>query len=289
MQRFLPPLRIHSWGGLGSQLFAVALAEDLKVTFPKRALRIVLHTGGVTRRLPEVVEIFPEYEYQYEEDFRPRSEASENISSQSKFNLRKALIRFLTLLGLLAYCNGDTSTKKLSPWVLSIRGHYSYRSISAKFLIRFAERCQSLNKTLIPDLNETCVTHYRLGDLLTITEKKPVSERAIATEYFRIRNEMSFRKLVVFSDSPSEARERFLALIEDEMLVMDSKTSLVIANAIQTQYFIGTSSKISFWIAGIRAVVYQKRSSLPFKNVDQYRNLAGDQFGLISTYVTHSL
>jgi hypothetical protein len=235
------------------------------------------------------VEIFPEYKYQYEEDFRPRSEASENISSQSKFDLSKALIRFLTLLGLLAYCNDDNSTKKISPWVLSIRGHYSYRNISAKFLIRFAERCQILNETLIPDLNETCVTHYRLGDLLTITEKKPVSERAIATEYFRIRNEMSFRKLVVFSDSPSEARERFLSLIEDEMLVMDSKTSLVIANAIQTKYFIGTSSKISFWIAGIRAVVYQNYSSLPFKNVDQYRNLSGEQFGLISTYVTHSL
>lgn len=288
MQRFLPPLRIHSWGGLGSQLFAVALAEDLKAIFPKRALRIVLHTGGVTRRLPEVVEIFPQYEYQYEEDFQPKIPESQNISRKSKLNLKKFLIRFFATLGCLAYCNEDNLTKKLSPWVLSIRGHYSYRHISAEFLIRLAERCQSLNKTLIPDLNETCVTHYRLGDLLTITEKKPVSERAIATEYFRIRNKMSFRKLVVFSDSPSEARERFSSLIEHEMLVMDSKTCLVIANAIQARYFIGTSSKISFWIAGIRAVVYNNVSSLPLENVKQYANLAGNKSNLVIPYSTHS-
>ena len=288
MQRFLPPVRIHSWGGLGSQLFAVALAEELKAIFPKRSLRIILHTGGVTRRLPEVVEIFRDFEYQFKEDFQPKSAVTPKISTNSKFDLRKSIISLVTSLGFLAYCNEDSSTKKLSPWVLSIRGHYSYRSIDAKFLSRLAKLCQSANDITIPDLNEACVTHYRLGDLLTIYEKNPISALAVASEYIRIKNQMHFKKLIVFSDSPVEARERFSTLFQDEMLVLDSKTSLVIANAIEAKYFIGTSSKISFWIAGIRAVVYQNISSLPLVNMKQYANLAGEDSKLISPYITHT-
>ena len=47
-------------------------------------------------------------------------------------------------------------------------------------------------------------------------------------------------------------------------------------------------SKISFWIAGIRAVVNQSGSSLPIENVNQYANLARDQSELISSYVAHT-
>ena len=44
---------IHCWGGLGSQLFAWALYLDIERKFPKRRINLVLHSSGVTRRLPE--------------------------------------------------------------------------------------------------------------------------------------------------------------------------------------------------------------------------------------------
>jgi hypothetical protein len=288
VKRLIPPVRIHSWGGLGSQLFATALAEDLKAIYPKRSLKIILHTGGVTRRLPEVVELFPEFEYEYEEDFQQKSKGAPKTSSKSKFGVRKLVKKASASIGFLAHCDDDSSTKSLSPWVLSIRGHYSYRSINSKFLGQLAARCQSFEPSSIANLDDACVLHYRLGDLLIISEKNPIGSITVAAEYHKIQKQINYLRLIIFSDSPLEARTRFSSLITDETSVLESKTSLVIANAVRAKYFIGTSSKISFWIAGIRAVVYQNRSSLPFENFDQYTNIAGNKSELISTYFTKS-
>lgn len=270
MKRLLPPVRIHSWGGLGSQLFAIAIAEDFKAVFPNRSIKIVLHTGGVTRRIPEVAELFPEYEYEYEEDFHPTKKAALESKVSDRYVLRNTFKKMLTAAGFLAQCNDDRATKKLLPWVLSIRGHYSYRTINSTFMYRLAERCESVNDSKIPNLSKTCIVHYRLGDLLVINEKNPISTQSVVSEYLKVQKELEIEDLIVFSDSPSEARSRFSNLLSGEFLVLDSRTSLVIANAIRAKYFIGTSSKVSFWIAGLRDVVYQSSSSLPSENLDQY-------------------
>ena len=47
-------LRVHSWGGLGSQLFALSLIFDLVRKFPKKRIELIHHTAGVTRRLFEL-------------------------------------------------------------------------------------------------------------------------------------------------------------------------------------------------------------------------------------------
>jgi hypothetical protein len=233
-------------------------------------MKIVLHTGGVTRRIPEVAELFPEYEYQYEEDFQQTKKvAVESITSEGGV-LRNTLKRILSAVGLLAQCNDDRATKRLLPWVISIRGHYSYRTINSEFMYRVAERCESINESKITNLKKSCIIHYRLGDLLVINEKNPISVQSVVSEYIKVQKKIETEELVVFSDSPSEARSRFSNLLSDEFLVFDSRTSLVIANAIRAKYFIGTSSKVSFWIAGLREVVYQSSSSLPSENVDQY-------------------
>jgi hypothetical protein len=288
VKRILPPVRIHSWGGLGSQLFAIAMAEDFKTIFPRRTIKIVLHTGGVTRRMPEVTEIFPEFEYEFDEDFQLRSEDSVKAAGTSRFVIRRTVKKFLSAMGFLAQCDDDFTTKRLVPWVVSIRGHYSYRTINSNFLIRLAECCQSIQDSTVTDLTEACVVHYRLGDLLIINEKSPISALAVASEYFKIQEKIHFTKLIVFSDSPIEARSRFSSLISNEMSFLDSKTSLVIANAIRAKYFIGTSSKISFWIAGIREVVYKSSSSLPLENFNEYIKSTAEESDLLRTYVTNS-
>ena len=288
MQRFLPPLRIHSWGGLGSQLFAIALAEELKVIFPKRSFKIVLHTGGVTRRLPEIVGLFPNFDYLYEDDFQSNVNAPQDLSKRKNIDFRKSIKFLLSFLGFLAECNDDGSTKKLLPWVFSIRGHYSYRTIDSNFLKGLYEIFQSFDSSNVSNIKQACVVHYRLGDLLTLTEKNPISAQSIKLEYARIHSQMNFSKLVFFSDSPSEVGERFSSPLLGEVVILDLSVILVIANSIHAKYFIGTSSKISFWIAGIRAVTIENPSSLPAANVKQYEKLAAGSLNLISPYFTHS-
>lgn len=288
MLNLLPPLRIHAWGGFGSQLFAIALAEDLKHRFPNRVVRIVLHTGGVTRRLPEVLELFPEYAYSYEEDFRQPDTAAPEKSAQSSLGFRKSFKIALTKSGFLAACNDDIETKKLLPWILSIRGHYSYRSINSEFLSKLNGLIESFEPPKIGCGEEICCVHYRLGDLLTLTEKSPISPFSVLSEYSRIKGNLHFLKLIVFSDSPLEARLRFPDYGETELETPDLKTIQVLANSVSAKYFIGTSSKISFWIAAIRAVVHQRNSSLPIVNVDQYSNLLGRELKLICPYNTDS-
>ena len=47
-------LRVHCWGGLGSQLFALAHAYELRKKFPKRKIMLFLHTSGVSERFSEL-------------------------------------------------------------------------------------------------------------------------------------------------------------------------------------------------------------------------------------------
>ena len=263
------------------------MADDFKAVFPNRSMKIVLHTGGVTRRVPEVAELYPEFEYEYEEDFQKRNQVTVESTGKSRFVLQDTIKWFLSSIGLLAYCDDDEATNKLAPWVISIRGHYSYRTINSNFLSNLADRLERINDSKTADLKSSCIVHYRLGDLLIITEKNPITAQSVASEFLRVKDNMYFEDLIVFSDSPSEARSRFSPLFSNEFVVLDSKTSLVIANSVQSKYFIGTSSKVSFWIAGLREVVYQSPSSLPLENLNQFIKSSGTNSGLLHPYSTN--
>jgi hypothetical protein len=286
VQRFFPPLKIHTWGGLGSQLFAVAICTDLRRRFPRRSIQIVLHTGGVTRRVPEVVELFSDFRYIYQEDFGSLANSTESKPKSRNTDIRTHLKNILLRIGFIAHCSDDFSTDKLRPWVLSLRGHYSYRSISPDFLADLKKSI--LNKEFAtPVANESsCCIHYRLGDLLTLSEKKPISSLSVLSEFKTIQKLYDFSKLIVFSDSPIEAKQRFSTAGTQLLEVPNSSTTQVIANSVHAKYFIGTSSKISFWIAAIRAVVDQGRSSLPGINVDQFKGLVRGHTELINLYET---
>lgn len=277
-----PSLRIHAWGGLGSQLYAVALAEDLRKRFRKRRIVIVLHTGGVTRRIPEVVSLFPYCDFVFEDDFSSGKElitpSGINISNRGK----KLFKNFLLMFGVVSSCNNDAQTRSLKPWVLSIRGHYSYRKISDTFLYSLKELITS-REIVELDVN-TCCIHYRLGDLLLIDKKSPISVNALLHEYSLVSQSYDFSNVYIFSDSPEEAFRRFSNMTAEKISAPNASTISVIANSISASYFIGTASKISFWIAGIRALDNQLRSSLPRKNELEFRGLLDQKLALISQY-----
>ncbi len=286
MQRILPALKIHTWGGLGSQLFAIALACDMSERFPKRRIQIVLHTGGVTRRQPEVKTLFPEYNYRLVDDYRPSIESRDSTSINSSLiprtEIRILVIKLIKVLGLTVSFDNDLEYSRLKPWVISCRGHYSYRTISFSFLRELNQRIQNNSTDL--NLSQSCTVHYRLGDLLTLVEKSPIpSDRILSALEQLVRTE-DFDSLVIFSDSPQKAFDLFNGVVPLEVKSPVSDTIEVMANSIDSKFFIGTSSKISFWIAGIRAQIKNCPSLLPSNNSTQFEGLVGKRRDFISTY-----
>ena len=49
----LPVLKIHSWGGFGSQLFTAYVILKVQKRYPGRRIKVIVHTSGVTRRVSE--------------------------------------------------------------------------------------------------------------------------------------------------------------------------------------------------------------------------------------------
>ena len=50
-------LKVHSWGGLGSQLFALSLIYDLKKKHPRIKVSLIHHTSGISERKFELESI----------------------------------------------------------------------------------------------------------------------------------------------------------------------------------------------------------------------------------------
>jgi hypothetical protein len=276
-------LIIHAWGGIGSQLFAVALLKDLQKVHPKRKMVILLHTGGVTRRVPEVVELFPEISFNYKDDYSV-SRVGSNVSTS---NLRMMFAPFLrqlfSLARILQSCNDDSSFQRVNFWTRLIRGHYSYRTISKEFLELLNTRIQSNTRNVNID-SELCSIHYRLGDLLLLEDKHPIAPEAILCELERLSNIFNFSKIEIYSDSPSQAYELLNPNRRLNIITHEADPVSVMARAIQSEYFLGTSSKVSFWIVAIRSVIFEKQSSIPAHNFREISGLLNKDLRRVNLY-----
>ena len=235
----------------------------------------MLHTGGVTRRIPEVVQLFPNFSYDYIDDFRYPTNFDAAVGKRSFCTIIKMLKILLKVFSLVETSNNDDEFRKIKFWTISLRGHYSYRTISRDNLLEIDKAILRITPKYKLSSNKSCVIHYRLGDLLSLQDKNPISINSIIQEYQNLEHEYKFSELVIFSDSPEVAQIRFLDLVTTPLKVPDVMTIEVMASSSSAQYFIGTSSKISFWIAGIRAAAHQLPSSLPIHNAKEYKSLFG--------------
>lgn len=267
MRRKYPPLKIHVWGGLGSQLFAVALVFNLINKYPRREMLIVLHSSGVTRRSPEVLNLFPEFNYIEVDDFSGRTSHDSRFLRRSPKHLVVQSARFLALsFGLLAEEN-DGKTRKTYPWTLSIRGHYFHRSVSHLFIQTLASRLQENFAADISSFKHEVAVHYRLGDLLELSNKKPIKSERISEVLLGLKN---VKSITVLSDSPKKA----LLLLEEcskvkLLQILDLKTPETILVSSQSNFFVGTSSKISYWVTLIRLINAPRKSTyMPREDAD---------------------
>jgi hypothetical protein len=178
-------LKVHSWGGLGSQLFVLALIYDLRKRYPKKKIQLVHHTSGVSRRLFELDSILdPSISLKLIDDYK--SDEGINYAKNTRI-IKHLLIKIIkkTLEKLYIFINFDQNQdiNKIKPWTTIVRGHYSKRLISDDFLSYCVEKFTNHNSHFP---SKTLVIHYRLGDLINLSNKSSILLRYILIKYIII-------------------------------------------------------------------------------------------------------
>lgn len=267
------PIRIHCWGGLGSQLYAWALFERLSIRFPKRKLRLVLHTSGVTRRVSDLNSLFDDVELTTLDDFENLEKLGNRVSDDKNREVKVLsnwIVKFLKqfksalyVFGFITSCDSEDSVTSIKPWTVSIRGHYSNLVIDFEILNAMVSRAKIYNfKDLEIDANWDIgsALHYRLGDLLALSAKSPIQAERVASCIMKLKN----RNMVIISDSPEVACNLLTEFVSDvEFRTLDLPIWEAIKFLCSVQIFVGTPSKISEWVAIFRIYfAYENRKTL---------------------------
>ena len=77
-------LVIHCWGGLGSQLYAWAMAEMVQTKYPRRKIEIVFHSSGVTKRYSDLNFLRSVFNIKFRDDYISNSQSKKDYFNLSK-------------------------------------------------------------------------------------------------------------------------------------------------------------------------------------------------------------
>jgi hypothetical protein len=254
-------VEVHCWGGLGSQLFALALIYDLQLRFPRRSFVLVLHSSGVTRRAQEISSLPFAPAYEFQDDFKLVDTLTQFSSKRSIF--RRFIKELLLRIGFLAEANDDSGYAHVKPWVRQIRGHYSRRLISLDFIRLLDSHLQARYGLAFKSPSAISV-HYRLGDLLHLSEKSPIEPERLAKEIYRAQT-IYPGTTILYSDSAQEAKVLLGSFGVNALEIPSSSSPFEVLNfAKSSEFFIGTSSKISYWVVLLRMIKNSSQfSSMP--------------------------
>ena len=246
-------LRVHSWGGLGSQLFVLAFIYDLRKKFPKKKILLVHHTSGVSRRLFELDSILESgISLKLIDDYKPNQGINQNENkNELKYLFIKIIKNILEKLYIFINVEENPGIDKIKPWTTIIRGHYSKRLISDNFLSYCVEKFTNYNSHFS---SQTLVIHYRLGDLIDLPNKSIIDPNYVIKKITKIAETDKLEHILVYSDDINEAK-KLLSQIENLsnfIRFSDESTFTVVQNAISAKHFIGTNSKVSIWISKFR-------------------------------------
>jgi hypothetical protein len=258
------PIKVHCWGGLGSQLYALSLAYDLQIKFPKRKIKLLLHTGGFTKRVSELDFIHNiDFETIQINDFQTQDKKYNNHVKSIEIILKKTIIKILYFFKFIVSANSNADFDKVYPWTISTRGHYFNREISTNFYKYLLGYIKVKEKPIIRSQFEIAI-HYRMGDLLILTEKSISPANKIIDAIREVKKNHNDVKISVYSDSPQVAKETlFSAGLTDDFMVSDRSTIDVIRACVDANYFIGTGSKVSLWIVNIRRYMGEVNNYYP--------------------------
>ena len=247
-------LRVHSWGGLGSQLFALSILFDLKNRFPNRKILLIHHTSGISRRLFELeslldssIKLITIDDYKLLEP----NEIETIYKRKLKFYfINKLKVCFASIRLIINY-DQNNNFSKIKPWTIMIRGHYSDTLISKDF---FSYCIDKFKDNKINNSSNNLVIHYRLGDLMNLSGKSIVAAKDLIEKVRIFLQEENVEKILIYSDSIEEAQRTLLPInmMIKEVEFSSEPTISVVRNSINAKYFIGTNSKVSIWIIKFR-------------------------------------
>lgn len=255
-------LRIHCWGGLGSQLYAIHLALLLRESNPSRKIHLVFHTSGVTHRELEISPKDIPFFVSTVDDFRKPCPADKKAILQSPlFSVRSKIRVLLEKIGIMGEFNTDDSLTRISKFLLSTRGHYSGLSIDKK-KAKVLWGLLFQNSPLRVHSN-TCAIHLRLGDLLLLKEKTPIKPESLQFAINAIRQIRGKIHFTIYSDSNKEQVIHYLAQsgIEIEFEYRYSDSRQMVWDCTEAEYFIGSTSKLSIWICVFRNLFWHETNS----------------------------
>jgi len=242
--------KIHVWGGLGSQLFAVALAYDLTKRFFRIKPTLILHTSGVTKRQSEMELFTQDFQILEIDDFAT-GETSEIGPNVNTLRIRTLVKQVLIALRVLGLENSSLESRQVKPWTLIYRGHYSYRFISKETTLKIASRLgitTNATEDLLYSSGRQVVVHYRLGDLLTLSSKGPISVDRLSLQIKKVCDSLGTNTFLVYSDDSPLARSLLTNSLPDYHAIPCSGTTIETLKRIsESSCFIGTNSKISIW------------------------------------------
>lgn len=250
-------LEIHCWGGLGSQLYAWALLEDVLIKFPNRSVCLVLHTSGVTERRNELTFLSDDIEIKEISDYsKPGdSKVGPSVSLRVIRVFRRFSRRVFLITRLVVEGNTNSGFNRIKPWTRQLRGHYSTRTISQEALSIMLEKIKCSGKLDDIFFSESYTNrlslHLRLGDLVSLDTKRPISFESLSYQIGMLLQKYSnISTLQVASDTLQSALESLQSTFKKIEVVGISDSALSVIFLFQNgRVFVGTNSKISVWVA----------------------------------------
>lgn len=261
--------QIHCWGGLGSQLYAISLGIDLSKSF--RNIELVFHNGGVTKRELEAAEFIKNFfPYKTIDDFVYLSNTYSPKKTFKKY-LKSIFAKFLKFVRIISNSNTDEEFTKIRFWTMVLRGHYSYRKQNFESIISIRQSLKNTYSNYVEAV--PIVVHYRLDDIMNMPGKTVISSSRVCDAILNLNSNETMR---VYSDSPKQASEELKSFLKD-FSISDSPTESLIVNAIAADKFIGTVSKVSFWIVFFRlSENILSYNALPFESMPHIESALGN-------------
>ena len=243
-------LKIHCWGGLGSQLLALNYYLRIAEKFPNKRVVLVLHTGGITARNSEIDFLSSKVNMLKVDDFYDNFDKKiiQNRRFVSLKTLLKTLIKFLGDYFKFIITD-DNKVYLIRPWTYSVRCTYTSNSLRKQDIVHMADILGITSNSSEPNFTGV---HYRMGDLPTLKPSALVPLDSVSKVINHlVKDGAVIDKVRIYSDSIVEnSNLQVPKEIDSEWKSVD--TLQTISELSKAQYFIGTSSKVSLWVAIFR-------------------------------------
>jgi hypothetical protein len=239
-------LKIHCWGGLGSQLQALSFYLLVQAKLPTRKIELFLHSSGITKRESEIDFLGGQINIRSIEDFVDNQITSTHNSLNVRFSkIIKKYMRLLLNFFKLVITN-ENHVMSIMPWTTDIRCSYSKIHLNSK-LIKSLGLLLKFNPEQVKQ--DIIGVHYRAGDLLTLKSESLIPLKIIVEQIENLNTDRTkLKRVVIYSDSDLELVDfQTSSNLEFELKKIDTLNTIFELSS--ANVFIGTNSKVSLWVA----------------------------------------